>query len=138
METFYLNVTDMDHVFFRGLCRQVIFAAADGSMGIMAHHENAVVAVEAGEIRIQAADGTWVVGVTGAGFVQMVNNRASMLVDTAELPGEIDERRAREARERAMEQLRQKHSQQEYHIQQANLARAMARLKVKSKYNLGK
>ena len=49
--------------------------------------------------------------------------------DTCEYPEEIDIRRAKEAKERAEEQLRQKQSIQEYHRSKASLARAMERLK---------
>ena len=45
---------------------------------------------------------------SAAGFMEIVNNRVTMLVDTAEQPEEIDIRRAEEAKERAEEQLRQK------------------------------
>ena len=38
----------------------------------------------------------------------MVNNRALVIVDSAERPEEIDVRRAQEALERAEEQMRQK------------------------------
>ena len=44
----------------------------------------------------------------GTGFAEIVNNRVTLLVDTAERPEEIDIRRAEEAKERAEEQLRQK------------------------------
>mgnify|MGYP000305581740 CR=1 FL=1 len=40
---------------------------------------------------------------------------------SAELPNEIDARRAKEAKERAEEEMRQHHSQMEYHHSQANL-----------------
>lgn len=46
----------------------------------------------------------------------------------------IDEHRAKEALERAQEAIRQKQSIQEYHMSQANMARAMARLAVKKHY----
>ena len=55
-------------------------------------------------------------------------------METAEKPEEIDILRAQEAKERAMEQLRQKQSIQEYYHSSASLARAMTRLKVTSKY----
>ena len=67
--------------------------------------------------------------VFGKGFAQMMNNRAKILVDTAEYPEEIDMRRAKEAEERAKEQLRQKQSIREYYRSQASLARAMSRLR---------
>ena len=66
----------------------------------------------------------------GMGFVEIVNNRVTLLVETAEHPEEIDIARAREAKERAEEQLRQKQSIQEYYHTQASLSRAMARLRV--------
>ena len=57
----------------------------------------------------------------------------SVLVDTAEHPDEIDVRRAKEAKERAKEQLRQEQSIREYHMSKASLARAMSRLRYSSK-----
>ena len=30
METFYLNVPEMDRIFFQGRCRQIKFTASDG------------------------------------------------------------------------------------------------------------
>ena len=79
---------------------------------------------------MEVEKGKWVDIAVGAGFMEIVNNRVTMLVDTAERPEEIDIRRAEEAKERAEEQLRQKQSIQEYYHSQASLARAMNRLKV--------
>lgn len=53
-------------------------------------------------------------------------------MDTCESPEDIDVRRAKEAKERAEEQLRQKQSIQEYYRSKASLARAMERLKASS------
>ena len=66
--------------------------------------------------------------VTGTGIATVRDNSVNILVDFAEKPEEIDEKRAKEARERAKEQLRQKRSITEYERSQASLARAMARL----------
>ena len=134
MNTFELKVIAVNRIFFSGKCRQVIVSAADGSIGIMAHHENSVIALKEGSIRIQKEDGEWVEAVTGIGHVQVAYNRVSVLVDFAEKPEEIDERRAQEALERAQEAMRQKQSTQEYHMSQANIARAMARLAAKRQY----
>ena len=133
MNTFYLKVIACDRVFFEGRCQQVILPLFDGQQAIQAHHENMVFSVEVGELVIQKEDGTTITGVTGTGFAQMINNRATVIVDTCEYPEEIDVRRAKEAKERAEEQLRQKQSIEEYHMSKASLARAMARLKAGSK-----
>ena len=73
----------------------VSFPLRDGSKAIQAHHENMVFSVEVGEIKITKEDGSTIVGVTGTGFAQMVNNRATVIVDTCEYPEEIDLRRLR-------------------------------------------
>lgn len=133
MNTFSLKVIACDRVFFDGRCEQVVLPLHDGEKAIQAHHENMVFAVNVGELRIQTEDGSWITGVVGSGFAQVINNRVSVLVDTAEHPDEIDVRRAKEAKERAKEQLRQEQSIREYHMSKASLARAMSRLRYSSK-----
>lgn len=132
---FFLQIITINRVFYEDKCKQLIFPALDGSMGILAHHHKAVIAVMEGEVRIQKSDGTWVEGVTGIGQVQIANNRVTMLVDTLETPEEIDEQRALAAQERAKEQLRQQQSIWEYNVSKANLARSMERLKIKRHYD---
>lgn len=130
MDTFGLKIIASDRVFYEGRCRKLILPAPDGEMGILANHENMVIAVTVGDARMEIEEGNWVDVAVGAGFAEVVNNRVTVLVDTAERPEEIDVRRAEEAKERAEEQMRQKQSIQEYYRTQASLARAMNRLKV--------
>lgn len=134
MSTFYLKVIAINKTFYSDMCQQVIVTSADGSMGIMAHHEDMVMAITEGPMRIQTEDGTWIEAVSGIGHVRVAYNRVTIIVDTVERPEEIDARRAQEALERAEEAMRQKQSIQEYHMSQANMARAMARLAVKKRY----
>ncbi len=103
--------------------------APDGQKGVLPHHENMVIAVDPGELHFKKPDGEWVTAAVSMGFAEIMNNRVSVLVNTAERPEDIDVKRAEEAKERAEERLRQKQSIQEYHLSQASLARAMARLK---------
>jgi F-type H+-transporting ATPase subunit epsilon len=137
MDTFELRIIAINKVFYEGQSKQLILPATDGLMGIMAHHEDAVIAVKVGEIHIQTSEDKWISAITGAGHIQVADNKAIMIVDTVERPEEIDERRAMEAKERAEEELRQKQSIYEYYMSKANLARAMERLKVKKKYTSG-
>lgn len=130
MDTFGLKIIASDRIFYEGRCRKLILPAPDGEMGILAHHENMVIAVTVGDGRIEVEEGKWLDVALGAGFAEVVNNRVTLLVDTAERPEEIDVRRAEEAKERAEEQMRQKQSIQEYYRTQASMARAMNRLKV--------
>lgn len=130
MNTFYLKVMASDKVFYNGKCATLIVPALDGELAIQSHHQNMIVATTVGELRFtDGSSDEWHKAVVGVGFAYIANNRVTVLVDTAERPEDIDEVRAREAMERAKEQLRQKQSIQEYHISQASMARAMYRLK---------
>ena len=130
MNTFYLKIMASDKVFYSGKCATLVVPALDVELAIQAHHQNMIVATTVGEVRFTDGESEdWKKAVVGIGFVYIANNRVTMLVDTAERPEDIDEVRAREAMERAKEQLRQKQSIQEYHVSQASMARAMYRLK---------
>ncbi len=130
MNSFYLKVISANRVFFQGKCNSIVVPAFDGQKGIQAHHEDMVIAIDEGEMRFQEENSNqWQYAVVGMGFVQIMNNRVTLLVETAERPEEIDVARAQQAKERAEEQLRQKQSIQEYYHSSASLARAMSRLK---------
>ena len=137
MNTFSLKVIATDKVFYDGKCTALIIPALDGEREILAHHENMVIATKEGEVRCRTDESSdWKKAVVGVGFVHIANNRVTMLVDTAKRPEDIDAVRAKQAYERAVEQLRQKQSIQEYHMSRASLARAMARLKEAGKYEI--
>ena len=107
-------------------------SSGPGSYGVQAGHEPVVIAVEPGELQYQI-DGTWHRAAIGQGFAEIMPEYVILLAATAEHPEEIDEARARRAKERAEERLRQKQSLQEYYRSKAALARAMARLKTRVK-----
>ena len=131
MDTFGLKIIASDKVFYEGRCRKLIIPAPDGEKGILPNHENMVIAIAVGTAKVQlAGEEEWRELAVGTGFAEIVNNRVTLLVDTAERPEDIDVRRAREQQERAEEQMRQKQSTQEYYHTQASLARAMTRLRV--------
>ena len=134
MNTFSLKVIASDKVFFDGKCGIIIVPALDGEQAIMSHHEDMVIATKEGEVRFkEKEDDDWTKVVVGVGFVYISHNRVIMLVDTAERPEDIDRVRAKEAKIRAEERLRQKESLKEYKQSEASLARALTRLKVTEK-----
>ncbi len=131
--SFYLKVISANRVFFSGKCESVVVPEFDGEKEILAHHENMVIAINRGDMRFKPeGESEWQEAVVGMGLVEIMNNRVTLLVETAEHPEEIDMARAQEAKERAEEQMRQKQSIREYYHSRASLARAMARIKVAS------
>ena len=122
MAAFWLKVIASDHVFYNGNCESLVVPAHDGEVGILPHREAMILAIQEGELRFRVPG-------EGIGIVQVANNRVTVVVDTAERPEDIDEVRARQALERAQEQLRQKQSIREYYMSKASMARALSRLK---------
>lgn len=138
MDTFGLKIIASDKVFYEGRCRKLTLPAPDGEMGLLANHENMVIAIAVGIARMETGEGNRQEIALGQGFAEVVNNRVTLIVDTAERPEDIDVRHAQEQRERAEEQMRQKQSIQQYYHTQASLARAMNRLRLAQdkKWNL--
>lgn len=136
MNTFKLKVVASNRVFFNGECSSLVIPIYDGELGVLANHDEFVSAVEAGEMRIKDENGKLIEAFVGTGYIEYIDNEAVLVCTSAELPEEIDARRAQEAKIRAEEELRQQHSIMEYHRSQASLARAMERLKVKNKHKI--
>ena len=107
--TFSLKIISANRVFFTGRCQSIIVPGYDGQKEVLAHHENMVIAVNEGEMRfLPEGEEEWQYAVVGIGFIEIVNNRVTLLVESVERPEEIDIARAQEAKERAEEQMRQK------------------------------
>lgn len=137
MKTFKLKIVASNKVFFDGEAQELVIPVADdGLKGFLANHENAVAPIEFGEMKIVDANGDTIYAFIGSGFIEFFDNCADVVSISVELPEEIDERRALEAKERAQEELRQKHSIREHHQSEANLSRAMERLKVKDRHRI--
>ena len=130
MTTFWLKVIASDHVFYNGNCEALVVPAHDGEVGILPHREAMILAIQEGELKFRIpGEQEYHHAVVGLGIVQVANNRVTVVVDTAERPEDIDEVRAKQALERAKEQLRQKQSIRAYYMSKASMARALSRLK---------
>ncbi len=134
-KTFHLQVISVNGIFYDDQAIEIIVPCDDGELAILAGHEEMILAIYEGIIKIKTPKGDWKIGVVSIGSVQVtVDNRCIVLVNTVERPEDIDKRRAQEAYEFAMEHLMQKQSIKEFKKSQAGLARALTRLKAASKY----
>ncbi len=95
MNTFFLKVIASDKVFFSGKAEMVNIPTLDGEKVFLAHHENIVIAIEMGDLKFRTEDGETHHAVVGKGFAQVINNRVTVLVDSAERPEDIDKNQGR-------------------------------------------
>ena len=130
---FNVHLLSSERSFYEGPCTSLILPSLDGQLGIMAHHSSMVAAVVPGILTCRLPDGTTLQAVVSNGLVRVEHNDVLLLADTLERPEEIDENRARRAADRAREALLQKRSREEYLKAEAELSRAMNRLKAISR-----
>ena len=136
MKPFYLKVVASDKVFFEGDCFSLVVPIDDGSIGILADHENTVAVIVSGEIDIKPAEGEEIHGFVGDGFMEIIDGEVTVVVLSAEMPEEIDAERATEALERAKEELKHHQTFREHEHSVASVARATHRLELIKKYKI--
>lgn len=131
-----------DHVVYDGDALSAVIPTTEGQVGIMAHHSNIIMAVVPGLLEYVPADENGIAldrqyAVVSNGLIKVENNELMVLVDTAEDPNAVDEARAERAEARAREELKHSDTMREHAMAEAELSRALSRIKAtRSKRNL--
>ena len=131
-KTFNLKFYCADEVEYDGDCTYLQAHLCDGMIGIMAGHSNMIAILETGEMRIVTPNEEIRYAVTD-GLLMIRDGNVKVLAFSAEKPEEIDEKRAQHALEVAKMELKRQKSGLEYRQAQADLSRALNRLKVKKR-----
>ena len=135
LHSFRLQVMSANGIFYDGEAIEVVLPCDDGEHALLAHHEEMIVAVYDGILKIKDEKGNWIIGVVSLGSAQFFSdNSCIILVNTVERPEEIDKHRAQEAYEFALDHLKQQQTTKEYNKSVAGLSRAKARLDAANKY----
>ena len=100
----------------------------NGEFGVLPNHIPFLSALGIGSLYFKQGGKKFYVFVSG-GFAEITPTKVSVLAEVAERAEEIDIERARKAKERAEQRLRQQQEKIDHARVQATLARAMHRLK---------
>ena len=84
-----------------GVAAMVIAPSVGGELGILPRHVPLIVALQAGSTRVKMLDESEVVMATTTGYMSVEDDRVLIMVEQAELAGDIDRARADEAVNRA-------------------------------------
>ncbi|AYF92802.1 F0F1 ATP synthase subunit epsilon [Apilactobacillus bombintestini] len=125
-------VTPDGKVYEREDARLVIVRTKSGQLGIMPNHVPVIASLEVDEVKVKSGEEVDEIAVNG-GFVEFSNNNLTVIADSAEKQNDIDVDRASAARDRAqkaLEQAREKHDNQEILRNQVALKRAINRIHV--------
>lgn len=86
--------------------RSIILPGTDGYLGLMVDHAPLVAGLQAGVLQYGDVGQEKARMAISGGFVEVANNRVTVLADAAELSEEIDVERAERALKRAIARLR--------------------------------
>jgi F-type H+-transporting ATPase subunit epsilon len=96
-----VELVSPERILYSGEADMVIARTAGGDIAFLTGHAPFVGALGIGKVVIRETAGTSVTAAVHGGFIEIKDNRVSILSDVAELASQIDVARAREALQRA-------------------------------------
>ena len=125
------EVVTAERTVFQDDVDMVVAPGIQGQLGILPHHAPLMTSLTYGELIIHREGQEDEFIAIGGGFLEVGPEHVTILADSAERAGEIDEARAEEARLRAEELMAQKQREDADFVRaEAALRRSMLRLKV--------
>lgn len=110
----------------------VVAPGSEGFLGILPDHAPIITSLAIGVAKIKKGNEETLMAVSG-GFLEVKNNVATILADTAEKPDEIDVNRAKAAKERAEQRLASQTADIDVARAEAALKRALSRIQASGK-----
>ncbi len=107
----------------------VTLPGSEGELTVLPHHAPLMTALKPGALRFRRAGEETDVALSG-GFLEVRDDKVTILADSAERSDEIDIARAEEARQRAQARLASREGQIDLARAMAALERAQARIRV--------
>lgn len=126
-ENLTLEVVTPERILLKEESYSIIVPATEGLMGLWPNHAPIITGLNPGIIKYRQNDNMRVLAI-GGGFMEVSDNKVSILADSAELPEEIDVTRAAAAKERVQKRLKELPPGMDVHRAELALSRALARL----------
>lgn len=129
----HVDIVSAEEEIYSGSAEMVVARGAQGDVGIMPRHTPLLTQLRPGQVRLIKGDTEEVFYVSG-GILEVQPHVVTVLADTALRAKDIDEAKAREAKERAERALKDQKAEMDYAAAQAELAEAVAQLRTLRKY----
>lgn len=127
--TIRLDIVTPERIVYSDSVNMVIARATDGDLGILPGHAPLVAGMDVWPLRVIKDEGERQIAVCG-GFIEVRPDKVTILASCAELPEEIDVKRAEAARARAEGRIKDAGPDIDMARAEAALRRAIIRLRV--------
>lgn len=133
LKKFRLEVISPERIFYNGEVEMVELTTTEGDIGIYADHIPLTTIVAPGVMTITESDGVLKEAAVLEGFMEITQEKVTILAQSCEWPEEIDVNRAQEAKARAERRL--KSSDANINVARADLAlrKSLIRLELAGK-----
>jgi len=131
--TVQCDIVSVERSIFSGKATQVIVPGSEGEMGVRPGHEPLLTLLAPGPVQVTLEDGKDHIFYVSGGILEVQPDSISVLADTAERGGDLDEAAAQKALEDARNAASQKSSDFDYTTALAEIAEAQARLRALKK-----
>lgn len=125
---FELTIITPDRTFYEGEATMVEFNTTEGQVGIFRNHIPMTVIVKPGVLTITGDE--VLKAALHSGFVQILQDKVTILAEIIEWPNEIDKARAEAAKDRAEKLIAEHATTTDIARAETSLLRAMARINV--------
>lgn len=127
--TVHIDVVSAEASIFAGEAEFIVVPASAGEVGIFPHHAPMVTTIKPGALRIKLSDSTeeTLIFISG-GLLEVQPGLITVLADTAVRGHDLDEAKAIAAKDAAEEVLKNRTSEVNYAVAQAELSEALAQI----------
>ncbi|MGY6631621.1 MAG: F0F1 ATP synthase subunit epsilon [Wenzhouxiangella sp.] len=126
--TIHCDIVSAEAEIFSGEAKMVIVPGEQGDLGIAPRHAPLLTRLRPGQVRVIRPDGEEEFYFISGGMLEIQPHVVSVLSDTAQRAGDLDEAAAVKAKEEAEKALADRTAGMEVAQAQAQLAQAMAQL----------
>lgn len=126
-DVFELKIISPDEMFYEGEADFLEFTSVEGGMGVYKNHIPLTTILEPCVMNIHNGTEVKKAAILG-GFLEILQDKITVLAEDAQWPDEIDVNRAKEAKKRAEERLSHNGPNMDVRRAQAALKRAIARI----------
>jgi len=128
--TYYLDVVSAEKQMFSGWVQKIQVTGSEGELGIFPGHAPLLTAIKPGMVHIVKQHGEEEFIYLSGGILEVQPRVVTVLADTAIRGNDLDEARSLEAKRKAEEHIRNSHADVDYAQASAELAKAIAKLRV--------
>ena len=126
--TIHVDIVSAESEIFSGLAEMVFAPAVMGEVGVLPGHAPLVTTLKPGEVRVRLPGGEEQSFYVSSGMLEIQPHVVTVLSDTAQRAGDLDEAAALEAKERAERMLADRSADIDEAQARAELAQAAAQL----------